>query len=104
MAHIELDASEAKYLESLLILVLAGHRCSLRVDGWTEPWRLSVSNDNQLMATCPTSETVVVRVGRPIPQCWKCGHKATSHAVDDEERRECMEPCCGCQQFEVVDG
>jgi hypothetical protein len=33
-----------------------------------------------------------------IPLCW-CDHKATSHAVDDEERRECMEFNCPCQQF-----
>jgi hypothetical protein len=36
---------------------------------------------------------------RRIPICANCFHKATSHAVDDEELRECMEWCCDCDQF-----
>jgi len=36
---------------------------------------------------------------RHIPLCERCGHKATLHVVDDEERRECMEWGCGCEQF-----
>jgi TPP-dependent indolepyruvate ferredoxin oxidoreductase alpha subunit len=36
---------------------------------------------------------------RPIPLCERCGHKATMHVTDDEERRECMEWSCGCEQF-----
>jgi hypothetical protein len=37
-----------------------------------------------------------------IPLCDRCGHKATSHAVDDEERRECTEQACACDAFEVA--
>jgi hypothetical protein len=37
---------------------------------------------------------------KPIPLCERCGHKATMHVVDDEERRECMEWCCNCEQYE----
>jgi len=36
-----------------------------------------------------------------IPICARCGHKATLHVVDDEERRECMEWGCTCEQFEI---
>lgn len=36
---------------------------------------------------------------RHIPLCERCGHNATLHVVDDEERRECMEWGCGCEQF-----
>ena len=39
-----------------------------------------------------------------IPLCERCGHKATMHAVDDEERRECMEFSCACEQFEKFIG
>ncbi len=34
------------------------------------------------------------------PLCIHCGDDAESHAVDDEERRECMDPDCGCRQYE----
>lgn len=34
-----------------------------------------------------------------IPLCDRCYHKATMHAVDDEELRECMEWCCSCGEF-----
>lgn len=36
-----------------------------------------------------------------IPLCARCNHKATSHVVDDEELRECMEWGCDCEQFEI---
>ena len=36
-----------------------------------------------------------------IPICGRCGHKATMHVVDGEERRECMEWGCDCEQFEI---
>jgi hypothetical protein len=39
----------------------------------------------------------------PIPTCARCRHKATMHVVDDEERRECMEWRCACEQFESED-
>lgn len=38
---------------------------------------------------------------RAIPLCDRCCHKSTSHVVDDEERRECMEWSCGCEQFDA---
>lgn len=31
-----------------------------------------------------------------------CSHAASAHEVDDEELRECVVPCCGCQQYECV--
>ncbi len=34
------------------------------------------------------------------PLCVNCGHAAKAHAVDDEERRECMFTDCGCRQYE----
>ncbi len=37
---------------------------------------------------------------RSGPLCIHCGDDAESHAVDDEERRECMAPGCGCRQYE----
>jgi hypothetical protein len=37
-----------------------------------------------------------------IPLCERCNHKATSHSVDDEERRECMEFMCACEQFRGI--
>lgn len=42
------------------------------------------------------------KAGAAIPLCEYCRHKATSHAVDDEERRECMEFSCACEQFAVA--
>jgi hypothetical protein len=39
----------------------------------------------------------------PIPVCARCRHKATMHVADDEERRECMEWSCACEQFESED-
>jgi hypothetical protein len=41
-----------------------------------------------------------------IPICARCGHKATMHVVDGEERRECMEWGCDCEQFDggTMDG
>lgn len=35
--------------------------------------------------------------------CAFCGHGAPSHAVDDEERRECTRRMCECPQYEVCD-
>jgi len=35
-----------------------------------------------------------------IPLCECCQHKATLHVVDGEERRECMEWQCSCEQYE----
>lgn len=37
-----------------------------------------------------------------LPQCRHCGCLVTAHAVDDEERRQCLD--CSCKQFEVLDG
>ncbi len=34
--------------------------------------------------------------------CRRCGHGAPSHAVDDEERRECQRRMCECPQYEVM--
>jgi len=36
-----------------------------------------------------------------VPLCVSCGHWATSHAVDDEELRQCCELDCDCKQFKV---
>jgi hypothetical protein len=36
------------------------------------------------------------------PLCIHCGHAAKAHAVDDEERRECMSTGCGCRQYECA--
>lgn len=33
-----------------------------------------------------------------LPLCYRCNHKVTSHAVDDEARAECME--CSCPAWE----
>lgn len=33
-----------------------------------------------------------------LPLCYRCNHKITSHAVDDEDLRECMD--CECPQWE----
>ena len=38
------------------------------------------------------------------PPCVHCGDDAESHAVDDEERRQCMAPGCGCRQYECAAG
>jgi hypothetical protein len=38
---------------------------------------------------------------REIPICARCGHKATMHVVDGEERGECMEWGCDCEQLEI---
>ena len=35
---------------------------------------------------------------RVLPLCYRCNHKVTSHAVDDERRAECME--CSCPEWE----
>ena len=32
--------------------------------------------------------------------CIHCHHDVTDHAVDDEERRECLSPGCPCRQYE----
>lgn len=37
-----------------------------------------------------------------LPKCRHCGCLVTAHAVDDEERRQCLD--CSCKQFEVLDG
>jgi hypothetical protein len=37
-----------------------------------------------------------------LPRCKHCGCLVTAHAVDDEERRQCLD--CACKQFEVLDG
>lgn len=43
---------------------------------------------------------------RPVPDggppCVRCGHLATDHAVDDEERRDCMRGGCHCRQYECA--
>lgn len=40
-----------------------------------------------------------------IPLCERCRHKVTSHVADDEERRECMEWSCSCEQYQhPIDG
>lgn len=36
-----------------------GERCSLYVDGWTDPWPCSLDRDGQLRAMCPTASTWV---------------------------------------------
>ena len=36
------------------------------------------------------------------PPCIHCGHAAFDHAVDDEERRECMAPDCLCRPYECA--
>ena len=36
------------------------------------------------------------------PPCIHCGHAAFDHAVDDEERRECMAPDCLCRLYECA--
>lgn len=38
--------------------------------------------------------------GRVLPLCYRCNHKVTSHAVDDEARAECMEWGCACPAWE----
>ena len=40
----------------------------------------------------------VLATGRD-PWCIRCGHAATGHLVDDEERRECAH--CECEQYEA---
>ena len=42
------------------------------------------------------------REDRETP-CMFCGHGAPSHAIDDEERRECKRGRCECPQYEVDD-
>ena len=34
--------------------------------------------------------------------CLQCGHGAPSHAVDDEERRQCLRRMCECPQYEAM--
>ena len=36
------------------------------------------------------------------PPCVCCGHVATLHAVDDEERAECEAPGCKCPGYECA--
>lgn len=36
------------------------------------------------------------------PPCVCCGHAATLHAVDDEERAECEAPGCKCPGYECA--
>ena len=36
------------------------------------------------------------------PLCVCCGHVATLHAVDDEERAECEAPGCKCPGYECA--
>ncbi len=40
---------------------------------------------------------------RVAVQCIHCPHGVLSHAVDDEERRGCGEPFCGCVQYECAE-
>lgn len=37
--------------------------------------------------------------GVVLYRCRNCGCPSSSHAVDDEERRECMERRCECKQW-----
>lgn len=39
---------------------------------------------------------------RAAVRCIHCGHSATLHAVDDEERGGCLESCCPCVQYECT--
>lgn len=51
----------------------------------------------------PDTKEFLERAGgdaRHVPCCKACGCPVTTHAVDDEERRECGR--CNCRQFETL--
>lgn len=70
---------------------------------WLAGWLLSQADmpqarADQIMARCATSRHPDQEPA--ISLCERCWHKATMHTVDGEERRECMEWQCSCEQYE----
>lgn len=81
-----------------------------RQDGAEEAMAIAVAMEAAFSATLKTRRDAAEQAAkkaredaaRAAVRCIHCGHSATLHAVDDEERGGCLESCCPCVQYECT--